>query len=87
MSRPYSCLQLHVHVYKEHVVFVEYYVHVHCMHNYVYFKGPRSRRRARAFFLILSAYSIIILDHHGVVIKFQRSKYTASTGSLCLQVE
>ena len=31
--------------------------------------------------------TIIILDHHGVVIKFQRSKYAASTGSLRLQVE
>ena len=41
--------------------------------------GPR--RRARAFFRILPAYSIIILDHHGVVIKFQRSKYTVRTGS------
>ena len=29
----------------------------------------------------------IILDHHGVVIKFQRSKYAATTGSLRLQVE
>ena len=29
----------------------------------------------------------LILDHHGVVIKFQRSKYAASTGSLRLQVE
>ena len=50
-------------------------------------KGARSRRRARAFFRILTAYTIIILDHHGVVIKFQRSKYAASTGSLRLQVE
>ena len=31
--------------------------------------------------------SNIILDHHGVVINFQRSKYAASTGSLRLQVE
>ena len=50
-------------------------------------KGPRSRRRARAFFRILPAYTIIKLDHHGVVIKFQRSKYASSTGSLRLQVE
>ena len=52
-----------------------------------YIKGARSRRRARAFFRILTAYTIIILDHHGVVIKFQRSKYAASTGNLRLQVE
>ena len=55
--------------------------------NINYIKGARSRRRARAFFLILTAYTIIILDHQGIVIKFQRSKYAASTGSLRLQVE
>ena len=56
-------------------------------YNYTQLKGARARRRARTFFRILPAYTIIILDHHGVVIKFQRSKYAASTGSLRLQVE
>ena len=54
---------------------------------HVILKGARSRRRARAFFRILTAYTIIILDNRGVVFKFQRSKYAASTGSLRLQVE
>ena len=53
----------------------------------VFLKGARSRQKARSFFQILTAYTIIILDYHGVVIKFQRSKYAASTGSLRLQVE
>ena len=39
----------------------------------VFLKGARSRRKARSFFQILTAYTIIILDYHGVVIKFQRS--------------
>ena len=37
-------------------------------------------RDPHAFFRILTAYTIIKLDHHGVVIKFQRSKYASSTG-------
>ena len=37
------------------------------------FKGARSRLRARALFRILAAYTIIILDNHGVEIKLQRA--------------
>ena len=36
-------------------------------------KGARSRLRARALFRILAAYTIIILDNHGVEIKLQRA--------------
>ena len=54
-------------------------------HADIFVKGPRSR--ARPFFRMLPAYTIIKLDHHGVVIKFQRSKYASITGSLRLQVE
>ena len=38
-----------------------------------YIKGARSRLRARALFRILAAYTIIILDNHGVEIKLQRA--------------
>ena len=50
-------------------------------------KGPHSRQRTRAFFRILSVYTIIMFDHDVVVIKVEAPIYGQSNSSLRLQVE
>ena len=49
------------------------YIHIDDAVAICYVKGARSRLRARALFRILAAYTIIILDNHGVEIKLQRA--------------